>query len=144
MQGKTLRYEHCDVKTRAGIDAIRAREWKKWLDFGAIVRIQGKILDELLTEGHKPLPTQWVGQYKSDNSLKSRLVACGQLEPDRERIRSDSPTCPLEAFNLIASFAACNRLTLKCADLANVYFQGEDGPMTSIKTPEGRAPRRRR
>ena len=32
MQGKTLRYEYCDDKTRAGLDKSRAKEWKKWLD----------------------------------------------------------------------------------------------------------------
>ena len=141
MQGKTLRYEHCDEKTRAGLDASRAKEWKKWLDFGASVKIQGKVLEELLNEGHKLVPTQWVEQDKGDNTYKSRLVACGQLETDRKKIRSDSPTCPLEAFNLIASFAACNRLTLKCADLANAYFQGEKmDRLLLLKPPRGGLP----
>ena len=48
MQGKTLRYEYCDDKTRAGLDKSRAKEWKKWLDFGASVKLQGKVLDELI------------------------------------------------------------------------------------------------
>ena len=43
-----------------GLYASRATECKKWLDFGASVKIQGKILDELLSEGHVPIPTRWI------------------------------------------------------------------------------------
>ena len=88
------------------------------------MKLQGQVLDELLTEGHKPVPTQWIENRKDGGELKSRFVACGQFE-DRKGIRSDAPTCSLEAFNLITRFAACNRLRLKCADLSNAYFQGE-------------------
>ena len=125
MQGKTLRYEYCDDKTRAGLDKSRAKEWKKWLDFGASVKLQGKVLDELISEGHRPIPSQWVETRKGEGEFKSRLVACGQLEAHKKEIRSDAPTCSLEAFNLIVSFAACNKLKLRCADLSNAYFQGE-------------------
>ena len=73
MLGKTLRYEHCDRQTQLGMGKSRAKEWNKWLDFGASVKLQGKVLDELLTEGHKPVPTQWVDTRKSDGSLKAIL-----------------------------------------------------------------------
>ena len=71
MQGKTLRYEHCDDETRAGLDKSRAKEWKKWLDFGASVKLQGKVLDELISEGHKPIRSQWVETRKGEGEFKS-------------------------------------------------------------------------
>ena len=43
---------------------------EKWLDFVASVKLQGKVLDDLLAEGHTPIPTQWI-----DTEKKSRLVA---------------------------------------------------------------------
>ena len=94
------------------------------MDFGAGVKMQGDMLDELLQEGHHLVPTLWVDLYKGDE-VKSRLVACGQLGKDRNNFRPDAPTSSLEGFNQMSSFAACNRLRLKCADLSNAYFQGE-------------------
>ena len=123
MAGKTLRYEHCDNVTQNELDKSRATEWQTWKDFGAGVKRQGKELQDLLAEGHKPIPTQWI-ETCHDGEYKSRLVACGQYE-DRTDIRSDAPTCSLEVFNIIVSFAASNRLKLKSADLRNAYFQGE-------------------
>ena len=101
-----MRYEHSDQATRKGMDVSRAKEWQKWKDFGASVKLTGQVLKDLMQEGHKPIPTQWVDTKKSDGSYKARLVACGQLEQNKKEIRSDAPTCPMEAFNLIASFAA--------------------------------------
>ena len=99
------------------------------------MKLQGKVLIELLSEGHWPVPTQWV-----ENEKKSRLVACGQFE-DRTGIRSDSPTCGVEGFNLIASFAACNRVKLRSADLSNAYFQGEKmDRVLLLKPPRGGLP----
>ena len=63
-------------------------------------------------------------EHLHDPELKSRLVACGHLE-DCEGIRADSPTCATEGFNLICSFAACNKYRLKCADLTNAYFTAD-------------------
>ena len=141
MQGNTLRYEHCDRETRAGRDKSRAKEWKKWLDFGASVKLQGLVLDELINEGHRPIPTQWVEDRKSDGDYKSRLVAFGQLEAHKKSIRADAPTCSMEALNLITSFAACNRLRLKCADLSNAYYQGEKmDRLLLLRPPRGGIP----
>ena len=44
---------------------------------------------------------------------KSRLVVRGDLEKGIENIRSDSPTCDIEAQNLIFSFAASKMLKIK-------------------------------
>ena len=88
------------------------------------------MLQELMDEGHSIVPMQWIETDKKAHlkrpgkehehvpELKSRLVACGHLE-DAKGVRSDSPTCATEGFNLICSFAACRRLRLKSGDLTN-------------------------
>ena len=93
-------------------------------------------LDELINEGHVPFPTQWIETDKNAHKkveaqkqrkrhvpeMKSRLVGCGQFE-DTTGIRSDSPTADVEGLNLVASFAACEKLLLRCNDLKNAYFK---------------------
>ena len=133
LSGKTLRYDNLSQEHQKGLDASRATEWKKWMDFGAGVKVQGEILDELIGEGHRPIPMQWIDTDQNEHLIrpgtkhvpkfKSRLVGCGQFE-DRTGIRSDSPTCDVEGLNLVCSFAACNKLQLKCSDLRNAYFNG--------------------
>ena len=149
MAGKTLCYEKADPLMRAGLDASREKEWKKWQDFGAGVVVSGTTLADLLAEGHKSIPTQWVETDKNAHKAgtpdykpeyKSRLVACGHLE-DRRGIRSDSPTVDLEVLNLIASFAACTRTRLHGADLSNAYFQGEKmDRLLLLRPPRGGLP----
>ena len=64
------------------------------------------IYSELLDEGHRIIPTQWIETDKAEHrrrsggeyvapELKSRLVGCGQFE-DTVGIRTDSPTCDIE------------------------------------------------
>ena len=60
MAGTNLVYNKCDAKTRKGLDASRAKEWKKYLDSGATVKVQGELLDELIQEGHQTIPSQWI------------------------------------------------------------------------------------
>ena len=104
------------------------------MDFDAGVVIQGKVLNELLDEGHSMLPTQWIETDQRGHlqragqehvpEYKSRLVACGQHE-NREGLRTDSPTASDQALNLICSIAACKRLKLKSGDFMNAYFNAD-------------------
>ena len=72
--------------------------------------------------------------------FKSRLVACGQYE-DTTELRTDSPTCELEALNLIMSYAACYGFRLKCGDIRNAYFQGKEmDRVLLLKPPRGGLP----
>ena len=134
-------YNKCDAKTRKGLDASRAKEWKKYLDSGPAVKVQGELLDERIHEGHQTIPSQWIETDKKahlkrpgfehlhEPELKSRLVACGHLGDAKDN-RADSPTCATEGFNLICSFAACRKLRLKRADLTNAYFTAD--PMDHV------------
>ena len=65
----------------------------------------------------------------------------GQLEQHRKEMISDAPTCSMEAFNLIVSFAACNKLRWKCADLSNAHLQGEHmDRLLLLRRPRGGLP----
>ena len=65
MAGTNLVYSKCDPKTKKGLDKSRAKEWQKWKDFHAGVKVEGEILDELLQEGHKMIPTQRMETHKN-------------------------------------------------------------------------------
>ena len=91
------------------------------------------MLQKLLNEGHKPIPSQWIDVDKHEHQkgsegyepkYRSRLVACGHLEHvDKNELRCDSPTADAEIHCLIASYAASRRLKLMCADISSAYFQ---------------------
>ena len=60
LQGKNLKYDQCDASTKAGLDKSRATDWGKWMDFNAGVTVEGDVLKQLLDEGNKLIPTQWI------------------------------------------------------------------------------------
>jgi hypothetical protein len=56
-------------------------------------------------------------------------------------LRKDSPTAEIEAHNLLFSFAASEKLTLKTADISNAYFQSEQlDRLLILKPPRGGLP----
>ena len=147
--GKLLDYSKCSDELKRKLDETRAKEWAKWKEFGASVVIDSKQLKELLDEGHQVIPTQWVELDKNYNKrmvdptveekLKSRLVVRGDLEKGDPR--SDSPTASLEAQNMVFSFAASRRLKIKCLDVTNAYFQGEEiDRVLLLSQPKGGLP----
>ena len=142
--GKTLNYSQCDEFTRSGLDQARQAEWDKWKQFDAGTIVRGKDLRDLISQGHKIIPTQWIevdknshlkqsGNYKGPE-FKSRLVACGQFE-DASELRTDSPTCDVEGLNLILALAASRTNRLQSADVRNAYFQGKKLERTLLLRP---------
>eukprot|EP00959_Pyramimonas_sp_CCMP1952_P129333 2704438-Pyramimonas_sp.AAC.1 len=80
--------------------------------------------------------TQWIEINKNERlhrpggppvapQYKSRLAVRGDSE-ESLGILADSLTCGLEGLRLIASWAAGTKKTLKCADIASAYFQGQE------------------
>ena len=112
--------------------------------------IRGKELHDLISQGHKIIPTQWIevdknshlkqsGEYKGPE-FKSRLVACGQFE-DASDLRTDSPTCDVEGLNLILALAAARTNRIQSADVRNAYFQGKKlERVLLLKPPRGGLP----
>jgi hypothetical protein len=114
--GKNINFRASDDFTQQGLLESRKTEWEKWKQFNAAEPVTGAQLQELLGQGHKPLPLQWIETDKNDHkrraggpyvapSFKSRLVSRGDLE-DATGVRTDSPTCDLEGQNLLLSWAA--------------------------------------
>ena len=112
----------------------RKVEWNKWKHFNAVYPVSGPELEQLLDQGHKPIPLQWVDTDKNEHKrreggpyvaplFKSRLVSRGDLE-ETTGVRTDSPTCDIEGFNILLSWASCERLAIKSGDITNAYFQG--------------------
>ena len=56
--------------TKKLLDGAREAEWAKWKQFGAGVRVDGPVLDELLTEVYKPAPMQWIEVDKNQHLVR--------------------------------------------------------------------------
>ena len=105
---RTLQYERCTPEMQKLILAARLAEWSEYKSFNAAMPIRGKELEELLQEGHVPIPMQWVdvdkqahltGTPEHQPENRSRLVACGNHElvsRGAQGIRCDSPTAETE------------------------------------------------
>ena len=113
--------------------------------------VAGKELQDLLKEGHKPVPTQWIDTDKNEHLKregqhheilhKSRLVARGDLEQSHEEIRTDSPTVETEALNIILAWTASFSLRIKSIDITNAYFHGEKmDRLMLLRLPRGGLP----
>ncbi|CAE7312962.1 unnamed protein product, partial [Symbiodinium necroappetens] len=128
----------CEDHVKEGIKGARKEEWEKYQRYNAAIPIQGEMLQQLLNEGHKPIPSQWIDVDKNEHQkgsedyrpkYRSRLVACGHLEHvDRNELDCDSPTADAEVHCLIASYAASRRLKLRCGDITSAYFQDSQVP----------------
>ena len=148
-RGKVFDLERCDEQTKNGIIGSRTTKWLKWKKFLAAQIVAGRELQELLKDGHKPVPTQWIDTDKNERLKregkhheilhKSRLVARGDLEQSHDEIRTDSPTVETEALNIILAWTASFVLRIRSIDITNAYFHGEKmDRLMSLQAPEGR------
>ncbi len=72
--------------------------------------------------------------------LKSRLVGCGNFE-NTEGLRTDSPTADVDSHNLVFSWCASNRVTIKSADITSAYLQGKENDRVILyRIPKGGIP----
>ena len=103
---KNINFETSDQFTQSGLTESRKVEWNKWKHFNAVYPVSGPELEQLLVQGHKPIPLQWVEIDKNEHKrreggphvaplFKSRLVSRGDLE-ETTGVRTDSPTCDIE------------------------------------------------
>ena len=133
-KSRNINFETSDQFTQSGLTESRKVEWNKWKHFNAVYPVSGPELEQLLDQGHKPIPLQWVDTDKNEHKrreggpyvaplFKSRLVSRGDLE-ETTGVRTDSPTCDIESLNILLSWASCERLAIKSGDITNAYFQG--------------------
>ena len=132
-KSKNINFETSDQFTQSGLTESRKVEWAKWKHFNAVYPVSGPDMEQLLDQGHKPIPLQWVDIDKNEQKrrgggphvaplFKSRLVSRGDLE-ETTCVRTDSPTCDIEGLKILFSWVSCG-LTVKSGDITNAYFQG--------------------
>ena len=128
-KSKNINFETSDQFTQSGLTESRKVEGAKWKQFNAVYPPE---LEQLLVQGHQPIPLQWVEIDKTSTNgakvvlmfaplFKSRLVSRGDLE-ETIGVRTDSPTCDIEGLNILLSWVSCERLTVKSGDITNAYF----------------------
>ena len=133
-RSKNINFETSNQFTQSGLTESRKVEWDKWKHFNAVHPVSGPELEQLLVQGHKPIPLQWVDIDKNEHKrreggphvaplFKSRLVSRGDLE-ETTGVRTDSPTCDIEGLNILLPWVSCECLTVKSGDITNAYFQG--------------------
>ena len=133
-RSKNINFETSDQFTQSGLTESRKVEWAKWKQFNAVYPVLGPELEQLLAQGQKPIPFQWVEIDKtSTNGVKVvlMLLHCSKVDwsaaeiwRETTGVRTDSPTCDIEGLNILLSWVSCERLTVKSGDITNAYFQG--------------------
>ena len=59
-KSKNISFDTSDQFTQSGLTESRKVEWDKWKHFCAVYPVSGPDLEQLLVQGHKPIPLQWV------------------------------------------------------------------------------------
>ena len=59
-KSQNINFETSDQFTQSGLTESRKVEWAKWEQFNAVYSVSGPELEQLLVQGHKPIPLQWV------------------------------------------------------------------------------------
>ena len=57
-RSKNINFETSDQFTQSGLTESRKVEWDKWKHFNAVYPVWGPELEQLLVQGHKPIPLQ--------------------------------------------------------------------------------------
>ena len=87
-------------------------------------------VEEVEDNGQHRIPIRWVvtrNEIDGKNQpLKARLCVRGDLEQDKELVRSDSPTAGKESLKLALIIAANEGFSVKSADVKSAYLQGLD------------------
>ena len=57
-KSKNINFETSDHFTPSGLTESRKVEWAKWKQLNAVYPVSGPELEQLLVQGHKPIPLQ--------------------------------------------------------------------------------------
>ena len=75
-KSKNINFETSDQFTQAGLTESRKVEWAKWKQFNAVYPVSGPNLEQLLVQGHKPIPLQWVEIDKKRAQTARKWSSC--------------------------------------------------------------------
>ena len=107
------------------------KEIEKFINFDAV--------EEVNDVGQYRIPIRWVvTRHEIDGKnqpLKARLCVRGDLEDDKDLVRSDSPTAGKESLKLALMIAANEGFAAKSADVKAAYLQGLEMSRTVYVEP---------
>ena len=95
---------------------VKEKELKNWTDFGVYLEV-----DDV---GQRAINTNWVLVPKPTR-VKARLCIRGDQEPDKETIRTDSPTANKVNINMFYVIAASRGWMIRTADVKAAFLQGD-------------------
>ena len=81
---------------------------------------------EVPDEGQPKINTNWVLVRKAADFVKARLCVRGDQEPNKETIRTDSPTVNKVNIKLFFVLSVQNGWHVKTADIKTAFLQGVD------------------
>ena len=82
-RSQNINFETSDQFTQSGLTESRKVEWAKWKQFNAVYPVSGPELEQLLDQGHKPIPRQWVDIDKTsinDAKVVPMLLRCSEVD----------------------------------------------------------------
>ena len=82
-RSKNINFETSDQFTQPGLTESRKVEWDKWKHFNAVYPVSGPELEQLLVQGHKPIPLQWVDIDKNEHKRREgglMLLRCSKVD----------------------------------------------------------------
>ena len=86
--------------------------------------------EEVDDNGQKSIPIRWVVTKQpmdgKNQPIKARLCIRGDLEKDKNSVRSDSPTAGKDTMKLALMIAANEGFKIKGVDIKSAYLQGKD------------------
>ena len=69
-KSKNINFETSDRFTQSGLTESRKVEWNKWNNVNAVYPVSGPELEQLLDQGHKLIPLQWVDIDKNEHKRR--------------------------------------------------------------------------
>ena len=67
-KSQSINFQTSDQFTQSSLTESRKVEWAKWKPFNAVYPVSGPELEQLLVQGHKPIPLQWVEIDKNEHN----------------------------------------------------------------------------
>ena len=95
----------------------KQEEIDNWKEFGVFMEVEDL--------GQKTINTNWV-LIKKDAGIKARLCIRGDQEPEKEHIRTDSPTANKVNIKLFYVIAICKGWIIRTADIKAAFLQGAE------------------
>ena len=97
-------------------------------------------IEEVSDFGQKAVPIRWVITRQEESNgknqpVKARMCIRGDLENNKDSVRSDSPSAGKETLKLALMIASNEKFSVKGADIKSAYLQGQELKRTIFVKP---------